>query len=134
MAVAVLLSAALPLSACAGGAFEVAVEDHPAVLTADAGETLFVLTLIESGEKLPLAELKVSAALPGVTQTVINYVHDDKDGDGAFSLGDSLTCKEPPLNLFGPEAVGQEVRVLLLRDPGGQTLKELTEVRWTPLN
>ncbi len=122
--------------ACGTAALEATVTDSPDALTADGGDNLFDLTLTQAADRLPLAEVRVSTAAPGGVQAIVEYSHEDRDGDGQFSEGDTLHCRETPLERYnqGNVAANHEFRVLLLRDPGGNTLKELADLRWIPEN
>ena len=54
----------------------------------------------EASKDYDLSTLSVNAGLPGQTATVVNFTHNDLNGDGKLNKGESLSCKEPIVNLF----------------------------------
>ena len=81
-------------------ATRVSVADLPAALTSGGDDQLFQLTLSEADEALSISEVAVHVGLPGQTATVVNFTHDDKNNDGRLNVGETLSTREPGVNLF----------------------------------
>jgi hypothetical protein len=111
----------------------VAVADHADALTTGAGDNLFTLTLSEATKDFPIADISVNAGLPGQTATVVNFTHNDLNGDGKLNKGESLSCKEPIVNLFDATTVGKPVKVDLAEKENG-TFFVIGGATWTPAN
>lgn len=138
MRVALSTMLVLVLSACGPMVERVTlgVADHPDALTTAAGDNLFTLTVTDAATlDLPIADVLVSANLPGQTATAVNFTHNDANGNGKIDSGESLSCKEPPVNLFDGTAVGKTVSVsLAVRKSGNSFLTSVGTVTWTPTN
>jgi hypothetical protein len=126
----------MALAGCGPG-FEtmtLSITDHPDALTSSGGDNLFTLTVVQSSKSYPIGEVMVTAGLAGQTATVVNFTHNDLNGDGKLDPGESLSCTEPPVNLFASDTVGKAVNVSLDTKSGANTLVSVAEGTWTPTN
>jgi len=105
------------------------MNSRPAVLL------LLTLTMTKGTEAYDLADILVAANLPGQTATAVNFTHTDANGNGKLDKGDSLVCKEPPVNLFDATTVGKSVKVALtVKRSGSTVLTSLASETWVPAN
>jgi hypothetical protein len=112
---------------------EISVADHADALTTKEGDNLFVLTLAKASQPYPLTDVSVNAGLPGQTATQVNFTHQDTNADGKLDQGETLTCKEPIVNLFDPTTVGKAVSVSFV-DKASGTAFQVGSATWTPGN
>lgn len=113
----------------------ITLADHADALTTAANDNLFTLTLTASDEPLAVADILVSASLAGQTATAVNFTHNDTNANGKLDVGESLSCKEPPVNLFDATVVGKMVNVSLATKRSGSTvLVSVASAQWTPAN
>ena len=105
--------AAVALFACGPlpAATVVAVADQPAALTSGGDDVLFQLTLSDADEPINVADIEIYAGLPGQTATVVNFTHQDTNNDGKLNVGETLTTREPGVNLFDATQVGKTFNV-----------------------
>lgn len=112
---------------------EISVTDHVDALTTGAGDNLFVLTLDKAPEGMPLTTITVTAGLPGQTDTAMRFDHDDTNSDGKLNVGEKLTCREPPVNIFDDTTAGRQVNIGLAENRNG-TLYQVATAIWTVTN
>lgn len=111
---------------------EVAITDQAAALTNAGDDVLFQLTLSETDEPISLAAVNVYAGLPGQTATVVNFTHNDANSDGKLNVGETLTTREPGVNLFDATHVGKTFNVgFSLKSEGGVWVTKAS-AEWTP--
>lgn len=128
--------AAAALVACGGvmpEQVELAVVDHGDALSTGAGDKLFTLTLSTAEKSFSLNDISVNAGIPGQTPTVVEFIHTDTNGNGLLDPGETLSCSEPPVNLFDPSTLGKAVSVSFAERTDGM-LFELGSATWTPAN
>ncbi len=107
--------------------------DHADALTTAAGDNLFILTVTKAPKAYVLADISVTAGIPGQTATVVNFTHGDLNGDGKLDQGETLSCKEPVANLFDATTVGKAVNVAIAEKENG-TFFQVSSTTWTPTN
>jgi hypothetical protein len=108
---------------------QISVVDHPDPLTTAAKDNLFTLSLNQGAPTFELADLLLSAGLPGQTATGVNFQLNDLNGDGKLGAGESLLATEPPLNLFDATLVGQDVSINL-----SEKKFVVGSTKWKPTN
>jgi hypothetical protein len=109
----------------------ITVTDHADALTTAANDNLFVLTLTK-GTALDIADVMVTAGVAGQTATAVNFTHNDANSNGKLDVGESLSCKEPPLNLFDGTLAGKTVHVTLdTKRPNTTVLYAVASADWT---
>lgn len=113
----------------------ITVTDHTDALTSAANDNLFTLTLSKAPAPLAMADLLVTVGFPGQTTTAVNFTHNDTNGDGKLDVGESLSCKEPPLNLWDASVVGKTATISLdTRQSNSTVLRAIASAQWTPAN
>ncbi|MFZ5472159.1 MAG: hypothetical protein ACOZIN_22230 [Myxococcota bacterium] len=124
---------AFSVLAC-GPSTDISVSDHSDALTGNGHDNLFQLKVLSIDALVPIAQVQLSVAPPGQTQQVVEFAHDDADGDGKLGPNDILVGKESEANRFDGGDTGTEYRVLLLRDRKTTKLEQLAQGSWTPAN
>lgn len=110
----------------------VAVTDHSAALTTAGDDVLFLLTLSEADAPIPIAQVNVYAGLAGQTATVVNFTHNDLNNDGKLDVGETLTTREPGVNLFDATSVGKPLNVGFSEKTEGGVWMTKASATWTP--
>lgn len=123
----------LLLSACGPmDSYSISVADHADALTTAANDNLFTLTLTNASAPIAVADIIVSAGVAGQTATAVNFTHNDTNADGKLDVGESLSCKEPPLNLFDGTLAGKMVQVSLAsKQANSSVLRSVASATWT---
>jgi hypothetical protein len=112
----------------------ITITDHPDALTASGTDNLFILTLTKAPKSYVLSDLMVDANLPGQQAYAVNWDHNDTNGNGLLDVGESLTCKEPGVNLFDTTTVGKTVNVSLDEKLTTTSYQVVASGTWTPAN
>lgn len=111
---------------------KVSVADQSAALTNNGDDVLFQLTLSEADAPISIADVNVHAGLPGQTATVVNFTHDDTNGDGKLDVGETLTTREPGVNLFDGTHVGKAFSVGFAEKDENGVWMTRASATWTP--
>ena len=111
---------------------EVAVADQSAALTNSGDDVLFQLTLAGADGPISIADVNVYAGLPGQTATVVNFTHDDGNNNGKLDVGETLTTREPGLNLFDGTHVGKAFNVGFSEKSENGMWMTKASATWTP--
>lgn len=108
------------------------VEIEGAIEPTTSVDTLLGLRMTEGEESLALVDIEVHMQLAGQQINNMQFeLAEDLDEDGKFGVGDLLTVKEP-VDLYGPETVGQEFIVEFLEKGEGNRVTVLDEKVWQP--
>ncbi|MHB8874526.1 MAG: hypothetical protein ACYC8T_12630 [Myxococcaceae bacterium] len=110
----------------------VSVADQPAALTNAGDDVLFTLTLSIADAPLAIADVNVHAGLAGQTATVVNFTHDDKNSDGKLDPGETLTTREPGVNLFDASHVGKPINIGFSEKQASGMWMTRANATWTP--
>lgn len=130
-----LVTALTFLSACGPPmSAPLSVVDHQDPLTSAPKDNLFTLSLGASGDTYELAELLVSAGMAGGTATAVNFTLNDLNADGKWGPGESLSCVEPPVNMFDASVVSKSVNVDVAIRGSGSAYISVGHATWTPTN
>lgn len=111
---------------------KVAVADQSAALTNAGDDVLFQLTLSEADEPFAIADVSVHAGLPGQTATVVNFTHEDGNNDGKLDIGETLTTREPGVNLFDGTHVGKAFNIGFSKKNENGVWMSKASATWTP--
>jgi hypothetical protein len=111
---------------------KVAVTDQQAALTTAGDDVLFVLTLSDADEPFAISGVSIYAGLAGQTATVVNFTHDDTNKDGKLDVGETLTTREPGVNLFDSTHVGKEFNIGFSEKTASGTWTTKASATWTP--
>lgn len=128
----VWLVAAMWLMACGptDSGYELALEQVTA--PTEEVDELVRLKMLEGTEALALVDIEVQMQIAGQQLNLMQFeLTEDLDGDMKFGVGDALTVKEP-VNLYGPDSIGKEFIIKLVRKEEGNIVTILDEQVWQP--
>lgn len=126
-----VLACSVALAACSGSDGKIEVEAASEALSAQGGDRLFTIKLLEArDEGYALEGLRVRVEPDGKDAIDVVCAPSDANGNGKLDQGDTMSCSEPAENAFGPDLAGTEADVELFAVVEGEE-ERVGDAVWT---
>ena len=123
----------LCLSACGSApSTELSLKEHSDALTDQGDDNLFALHFDVGEEAFSFARISITAKNAEGKNYELSCTHADANSDGLWQKGESVTCKEPPINVFDASSVGKAISVQVSVQGEDGIYDVIASPQWTP--